>query len=138
MPYLLTLQAAYADGDSGRVARGLADLDRLRDRLRVLPQQLSLDAVFQEAWLRAAIGDTARARSALDAALATLPLQQAYFESLQGPISVVHAMALRARLALRQGDHATAVRWAGPVLELWAEADPDLMPRLADLRPLVR
>lgn len=137
--YLLDLQARLAAGDTSAVRAGLDRIDAFRIQGHTLPQELALDAVHQEAWLRVAIGDTARAVAALDAALGTLPIQQAFlFQKIQGPAALVRAMILRARLAGRTGDRATARRWSAPALELWRDAEPSLLRSIEDLRDLTR
>src|SRR5439155_1746136 len=48
--------------------------------------------------------------------------------------SLVRAMALRADLAERVGDHAVAARWAAAVAAFWSDADPFLQPLVRRMR----
>jgi tRNA A-37 threonylcarbamoyl transferase component Bud32/tetratricopeptide (TPR) repeat protein len=136
-PFLLTLQALLVRGDSAGLRRRLADLDALRHNAAVQSSQVGLDAVYQEAWLRLTVGDSAAAASTLDDALESLPLQRALlFRQIHGPASLVYAMALRAQLAARRGEPERARRWALAVVGLWQNADPGLALDLRAMRAL--
>jgi hypothetical protein len=52
--------------------------------------------------------------------------------------SLVRAMALRAELAERVGDHRTAALWAAAVVELWTGADDFFQPLVSRMRGLSR
>jgi tRNA A-37 threonylcarbamoyl transferase component Bud32/tetratricopeptide (TPR) repeat protein len=136
-PFLLTLQTLLVRSDSAGLRRRLADLDSLRHNAAVQTSQLGLDAVYQEAWLRLGLGDSASAAGTLDDALESLPLQRSLlFRQLHGPASLVYAMALRAQLAAKQHDPQRARRWALAVVELWRDADPGLALDLRAMKAL--
>ena len=137
VPFLLSLQAALVRGDSSGLRGRLRALDSLRVSAAIQPGQVGLDAVYQEAWLRLALGDSAAATSSLDEALESLPQQsELLFRQVQGPAALVYAMALRAELAAKQRDPARARRWASAVVELWQDADPGLALDLRAMRAL--
>jgi hypothetical protein len=137
--YLLELQAQLIQGDTAGLRAGLGNVDRLRRQLLVVPQQLGVDVVLQESWLKLAIGDTAAATAALDAMLTTLAQQRpTLLQTVQGPAALVLAMGLRARLAARAGDAGTAARWSRAFTELWSGADPALLQEFRDVAQLSR
>jgi hypothetical protein len=90
---------------------------------------VTIDGVLGEARLELMLGDTAAAAAQLDAALAALPTFSA---DLVGDVpqaaALVGAMTLRAQLAARSGDRASADRWRRAVDTLQGE-------RLAQDRP---
>lgn len=132
---LLQAQVAFRRGDVN-AARSI--LDRMRAvRGDARPAELPFDAVFPEAALRFALGDTASAASMLDATLGdinfTEPGALAHFESAA---SLVRAMVLRADIASSQKQQATASRWARAVTILWSGADPALARTLQRMQSL--
>jgi tetratricopeptide (TPR) repeat protein len=123
--YLLSLQSALERGDVAAVRGGIAAVDRARGGVRA--GDVSIQHVFHEAWLLAAVGDTAGAISRLDRALgAPASLGLALVDEVPQAAGFVRAMALRADLAAAMGDQPRAARWARGVLALWRDADPDL------------
>ena len=123
--YLLSLQSALERGDLAAVRSGIAAVDRARGGVRA--GDVAIQYVFHEAWLLAAVGDTAGAISRLDRALAApASLGLALVGEVPQAAGFVRAMALRADLAAAMGDQPRAVRWARAVLALWRNADPDL------------
>jgi serine/threonine protein kinase/tetratricopeptide (TPR) repeat protein len=91
------------------------------------PGDMSPDYTFQEAWLRAQIGDTAAAAARLDAELAALPaFGSAVFADVVGAASFPRAMALRSEIAAKRGENSVARRWALALDALWGSADPPL------------
>ena len=137
---LLDLQAAWADGDTLAVRRGL---NTMREgRREILPADLTLDALYPEAELLNALGDRRGAAAWLD------PTLQALFQvaphaptsriSAVRAAALVRAMALRARLAEGLGDREGAARWAAAVRILWSDADSFLQPEVQQLRRLER
>ena len=123
--YLLSLQSALERGDVGAVRNGIAAVDRARGGVRA--GDVAIQYVFHEAWLLAAVGDTAGAISRLDRALgAPASLGLALVDEVPQAAGFVRAMALRADLAAAMGDRPRAVRWARALLALWRDADPDL------------
>ena len=120
---LVAMQHALAKHQPAEVRAQLDKLATIRHALR--PGDVSLDYVVQEAWVQAAAGDSVGAARRLDLVLDAL--------TTTGPLllydigsagAVGRAFALRAELATRLHDAATAARWTRAVAELWAEADP--------------
>jgi tetratricopeptide (TPR) repeat protein len=131
---VLALQS-YARGDT-RHAR--AQLDSLQGSRRLVrPGEVSLDHTLTEAWLTAALGDSAGAIRQLDLTLTALPTLSPHVLREPGMAATVgRAMAYRAELAARRGDAGTAALWAGRVLTLWAHSDPSLAPTMARMKAL--
>ena len=132
---LYRLQKAFARHEIPRVRSTLVDIEQSRRSLR--PTDLSIDQVYQEAWIRAAIGDTAGSIRQLDRTLNALPTLSG--ESMREPGSAAalgRIMALRADLAAKTGDRAIAQRWGAAVAALWARADRPLQPLVARMRLL--
>ena len=130
-------QRAFADGNRARSRLLLDSLTEVRRTYR--PGDVSLDHTLNEAWLRAALGDTATAIRQLDRVLDALPTLGTFAvrEPAQAA-AVARTMVLRAELASAQRDPATARRWAGNALALWSNADPMLQPTVARLRQLAQ
>ena len=132
-PILLAVQA-LGRGDRA-TARAL--LDTMQKRPLTRPGDVSLDQTISEAWLVAALGDSAAARQKLDLTLNALPTLSPYIVFEPGMAAAVgRAMAYRADLASRAGDAGAASLWAGRVLTLWAHSDPSLAPTLARMGAL--
>lgn len=133
--YLLDMQRALRRGDTLAVRQQLNDLAVRRRDLR--PVDISLEAVYQESLGALVLGDTAAVTARLDAVLGALPTSGV---DLTGRVasagSLVRAMMLRAELAARAGDRATARKWATPVTLLWAQADAGLRPAVDEMRRL--
>jgi len=135
--YLLSLQEQFSKGEFAKLRSSFIELERLRrSPPEVAPGQIGLDALYQESWMRAGMGDSSGAVRELDAGLGALSVQNTpAFQTVQGPASLVLAMALRAQLAARQDDIATARRWANAVVALWDGAslpiDISAMKRIA-------
>ena len=131
--YLLDGQAAFLRGDTAAVRRLFAELETARRHLP--PAQLTLDALYPEAWLLAALGDEKAAITWLDPTLVSLlSTPPEVFTDPARAGSLVRAMALRADLAERVGDHAVAARWAAAVAAFWSDADPFLQPLVRRMR----
>ena len=135
--YLVDVEAAFRRGDTATVRRKFSELRVARRS--VPPGDLTLDALYPEAWLYAALGDDSAAAAwldpTLDGLLATSP---EVFSDPANAGALVQAMALRSELAARMGDTGTAARWASVVSVLWADADAFLQPRVSRLRNLTR
>ena len=133
-PVVLAIQA-HARGDARRAR---AQLDSMQGSRRLLrPGEVSLDHTLTEAWLSAALGDTAAATRQLDLTLTALPTLTAYIVYEPGMAAAVgRTMVYRAELAARRGDAGTAALWAGRVLTLWAHSDPSLAPTIARMKAL--
>ncbi|HKG95452.1 MAG TPA: hypothetical protein VKA84_26270, partial [Gemmatimonadaceae bacterium] len=123
--YVARMQDAWAKRDAGRVRAILAEVDSARGVM--LPGSMSVDATYQEAWLLAQAGDTAAAIRRLDATLEALPtVGSQLLDFIHQAAALPRAMALRAELAGRTGDPATARRWSSAVAALWSGAEPTL------------
>ncbi|HUF66911.1 MAG TPA: protein kinase [Gemmatimonadaceae bacterium] len=122
--HLARAQRSYAAGD--RVT-ALAILDTAQAERRSLrPGDISLDYTFQEAWLRAASGDTLAAMNLLDLVLQSLSTQGTMLLTRMSEAAALpRAMILRADLASAVGDQQTARRWAGAAAALWSRADAE-------------
>ncbi|HET9425743.1 MAG TPA: serine/threonine-protein kinase [Gemmatimonadaceae bacterium] len=131
-------QRAFVAGDPAR-ARLILDSLTIR-RAGYRPGDIALDHTVQEAWLRAALGDTAAAERQLDLVLEALPTLNPRTAVQEGAQSAAigRAMALRAELAAARNDQPTARRWAKNVLELWTRADPGLRPTLDRMKAISR
>jgi len=127
------MNQSLARGDTAGVRAGFDSLMASR-RFRQVGST-SLDFTFQEAWLLAAIGDTAGAIRHLDLTLNALPTlnRNATWELAQSA-SVGRAMVWRADLARALGDVQNASRWAGAVLALWGTADAELRPAIGRMQ----
>jgi hypothetical protein len=104
------------------------------------PGDVALEFTVQEAWLRAAAGDTSDAEMQLDLVLNALPTLNARtaVQEVAQAAAVGRAMVLRAELAAARRDPATAKRWARNVVDLWAHADASLKPTLDRMKAISR
>jgi tRNA A-37 threonylcarbamoyl transferase component Bud32/tetratricopeptide (TPR) repeat protein len=119
------LQQYFAKHDYHAV-KALLDTVRLV-RKDMLPGEVSLDYTYQEAWLRAAMGDVNGAASALDLSLNALPsLSIPALDEAAATAALGRGFALRVELAVKMRDQETARRWAGALTALWSHADPEL------------
>jgi hypothetical protein len=101
------------------------------------PGDISLDHTVQEAWLRAAAGDSAGAVRQLDLVLDALPTLSALAVRDDAQAAAVgRSMVLRADLAAARRDTAVARHWASAALDLLAGSDAALKPTLARMRVL--
>lgn len=123
------------------------DPEVLRARLRSMARgrssfrsaDLKMEGLLPGAAALASIGDTREAIDWLDPTLGALRLSAS--SNLADAVqtgTLVRAMVLRARLAERVGDAATARRWARAVVTLWSRADPFLQPVVRDMQRLAR
>jgi hypothetical protein len=117
------------------IARGdLQGARRMMDsiataRRTMQPGAMSLDVAVLDAWVHDAYGDTRGAADRLDVVLSALPALTPYVLADPAMAAAVgRSMALRAELAGRLADPATAAIWAGRVLTLWAHADANMEP----------
>ena len=133
--YLLDGQAAFLRGDTASVHRLYAELRAARRHLP--PAELTLDALYPEAWLLGALGDDRAAIEWLDPTLVSLlSTPPEVFTEPARAGSLIRAMALRADLAVQVGDHVASARWAAAVAAFWSEADPFLQPLVRRMRRL--
>lgn len=109
-----------------RAARALVDaIASARKGLR--PGDISPDYIFQEAWLRAALGDTVNAVAELDAELESLPtFSAAAIGDPANAASFGRSMLLVSEIAAKRGERDVANRWAVALDALWGSADPPL------------
>jgi hypothetical protein len=125
--YFLDAIASLVDGDT---AEALAPLEEVADwRSATGNSTVSVDQLPSLASLYALTGRTSDATQLLDATL--LHLFGSGPDALTDPVraaSLGRAVALRAELAVRAGDAATARRWATVLDILWHDADPALRP----------
>lgn len=124
---LIGAQLAWARKDH-RAVRAI--LDSLRDiRSGHTTAAARFDQIYQEAWLRVAIGDSAAAARQLDDALGGLPALGALFlTSIPEAGAFGRALLLRAQLATQQGDAVTSRRWSSAARDILGGADADLRP----------
>ena len=133
--YVIGMQWNMAHGDTAAVRAELARQAGFRTRSRA--GDIAMDGTYSEARVLLQLRDTAAANALLDLSLQALPTLGTYL--LDRPEQVgcaVRSMALRADLAARTGDAATAARWAGAVTALWTKSDPPLEPLLQRMRAL--
>ena len=91
------------------------------------PGDISPDYIFQDAWLRATLGDTAGAAAKLDAELESLPVfSAAAIGDPANAAAFARSMLLRSDIAAKRGERNIAHRWALALDALWGSADPAL------------
>ena len=132
---LLAAEAALMHGDTAAVLRLLHGVQEAR--LAFALPDLGIDALYPESLLLAAIGHDGEAITWIDPTLRRLRVSPPLADPVAAA-SLVRAMALRAELAERAGDHRTAALWAAAVVELWTDADEFLQPLVARMRRLSR
>ena len=131
--YLRRFQYYLQRGDTVALRAALDTLDRVRSD--GTPSSVAVEAVYHEAVLMLALGDTAAALRHLDQSLDGLAA--AGRDIVNRPAaagSLVRAMMLRAQLAARLHDLPMARRWAAAAAALWAHADPELQPSVDSMR----
>lgn len=128
-------ERAAAALDRRRAFAILDSLDRIR--LSVLPGDVSLDQSVQEAWIRAALRDSAEAARRLDRILDALPTLGPWSVREEAQAAAVgRALMLRAELASTLGQDEQRRTRAQQALMLWRSADPAFAPLMARLRVL--
>ncbi|MGE5803704.1 MAG: protein kinase domain-containing protein [Gemmatimonadota bacterium] len=133
--YVIELQWATAHGDTAAARAELARQASLRTRARA--GEPAINGTYAEAGVLLQLRDTAAAVAALDLSLQALPTLGTYL--LEQPEQIgcaIRAMVLRAELAARAGDRATAARWGGAVATMWIHADAPLRATVARMRQL--
>jgi tetratricopeptide (TPR) repeat protein len=138
LPADVQLDAAERAALRGERRRAAIILDSVEAVRRVLlPGEVALDAVVQEARVRASIGDTASAIRQLDRVLRALPTlsQFAVREEAQSA-AFGRAFLLRAELARATGDSAEQQLRARQALTVWRHADASFAPTIERLRVL--
>jgi len=128
---LITDAIAALDRGDRATARRLADsLEAFR--AGSAPGELTMDAVFQDAWLWNALGDPEKAARSIDRALGGLArAPQNLLKDAIIPACLVRVMILRANLADAAGDAGTARRWRSAATDLWGRGDPEVRAALA-------
>lgn len=120
-------------GERG-AARRLAD-SLTASRAGSAPGEVTMDAVFQNAWLLDALGDSDRAAATLDRALRGLSRTPPNLLSGATLAAIlVRAMIFRANLANDAGDAATYRKWSEAANALWGRGDPEVRAKLPQLR----
>jgi hypothetical protein len=100
------------------------------------PGDIALDHTVQQAWLRAAAGDSAGAVNQLDLVLGALPTLSALVLRDDAQAAAFgRGMVLRADLAGAR-EPAVSRRWAGAALDLLSGADAAFKPTLDRMRSL--
>jgi serine/threonine protein kinase len=133
-PFVVALRA-FAERNIPRTRAALDSLAALHADFA--PAEITMDAIYLESWLRAQIGDSARASSQLDMALGGL--SAALPSILRSPAlaaSLVRVMALRAELAAAAKQRDVAIRWANAVIQLWGSGDAITAPTVSRMRSL--
>jgi len=133
---LLRMQQALARSQPNEVRAEFDSLEKLRENDR--PGDVSPDVMYQEAWLLAAIGDTAAAIRRLDRSLSSLPTWGGLILDVPQAAGLVRAMILRADLAQTRGDMAASQKWARAASILWANADLSLQPDARRMRSITQ
>jgi hypothetical protein len=134
---LYRMQQAFARGDFTAVRSRLKAQALVRRDMR--PGDISMDYTYHEAWLRAAIGDTAEAIKQLDRSLTALPtLSATALKEPAAAAAVGRAIMLRSDLAAATGDARGARTWASALVELWKSADLPLQPDVTRMRQVAR
>jgi serine/threonine protein kinase len=127
---------AFAKHDYSGARRLLDSVDIVRGDNA--PGEISFDVVFQEAWLRSALGDKPGAAKQLDNALHGV--SGGVSGIMRTPVlvaSFVRAMTLRAELALEARQPAEARKWASAVISLWGNGDFVTQPTVERMRKLL-
>jgi tRNA A-37 threonylcarbamoyl transferase component Bud32 len=135
--YLIDAEAAYVGGDTARARRRLGQA--ASDRSWMQPSDLMLETLHPEAAMLAGMGDVRAAVELLDPTLSALGAVS--IELVRDPVGagmLMRALALRAELAERIGDRASAARWGRAVATLWSGADSFLQPVVVRMRHLAR
>jgi hypothetical protein len=122
--------------DTATIRATLDTVHAARADLR--PGDVAISGTYLETRVLLAIGDTATATELLRRPLEALAtLGTGVLENVDQAAALVRAMVLRAELADRAGDAATARRWAATVVELWGDADnPELQATWERMRRL--
>ncbi len=130
---LLEMRAALLRQDA---AAARAAGDRFAARVEALsPGTMGIDRLTAYATMLLALGDTADAIQRLDDALDAVPRSRSILlEATPQAAAVGRARLVRAQLAIRAGDRATAQRRLAELNELWSGADPELKAAMEALR----
>src|SRR5512143_1732503 len=129
---------ALTHGDTGVTRAALDSFRVLRAGWR--PGDAAISGTLLECRVMLAVGDSSSAARLLGESLDALPtLSWALLNNIDQAAGLVRAMVLRAELAQRTGDAATARRWAAAVDTLWSGADAgELQETVARMRRIAR
>ncbi len=134
---LIDADAAFLRGDT---ASARAQLRKLRMSVaRSSPADFTVDQLYPQAWLAAALEGPDSAAATLNPTLDVLDRSppSLYTEAFRAG-TLVRAMAFRAELAAGMGDQAAAREWAAAVVVLWSDADDFLQPLVKRMEALAR
>ena len=108
-----------------------------RLRVNYAPGEVSIDAVYGEAWLLSELGDSAAAAKRLDFAFSGIStsLPAVLGDEVQAAC-FVRAMLLRAKLAAKS-DPTTASKWLLAATQLWGSGEPPALQELQKVRRIV-
>ncbi len=135
-PVLSTTVPAAA-GDTARVRAAIAVLRNVR--VPMPKADVMFDALFPETASLAHVGDAAGAISWIDDSLNSLRFSSSTdLGQIPRAGALVRAMALRAELAEKVGDHASARKWAAALQVLWAAPDAFLAPTVVRMKQLAK
>jgi eukaryotic-like serine/threonine-protein kinase len=130
---LFAMREALAKGDTTAVRALSRSFKQMAERY--LPGTMGTDRLYHHATILLALADTAAAVAQLDVALAALPRVRTILTEVPPQAGAVgRAMLLRAQIAQRMGDRATAERWTRSAQILWGDADRELRAPLDELR----
>jgi hypothetical protein len=130
---LVAMRAALEAGDA-RAAR-VAGARFTEVVSRYSPGTVGPDRLTAYASMLLSLGDTATATRQLDAALYGISRSRSILLAATPQAAAIgRAMLLRAQVAARSGDRATAARWLREVDVLWRGADADLRAPIEDLK----
>lgn len=135
LSFLMNLQRLLLANRKTEVRDSLRAMVQRQRALR--PGDFSSDGIMVEAQLMLAVGDTASARRLLDGYLGNLnDLSTSQFRQAYQPVTIVRLMTLRAELAARAKETATARKWSRAVIDLWSDGEPEVTPTLRRMRQL--
>jgi hypothetical protein len=134
--YLIDAESAFRRNDVRSVRRILERVQTNRKDKR--PAELTFDALYPEAWLLRALGDSAAAVRWIDPTLREIEwTSTTRFTDFTRAAALVRTMALRAEMAAAAGDTVNARRWANAVIIVWSNADMPLQPVTMQMRGLL-
>jgi hypothetical protein len=132
---LLEAQAAMAEGRPETARAYLTGLPLQRQFWGA--EEIAPEALYPEARLHIMLDDPEHAAASLDATLGAIRrMDPQLLSKLTNAAALVRMIALRAEIADRLRDRATAAKWARVVATLWSAADGFLHPTLRRMAAL--